>query len=176
MSKSDAEIERLIEDFSKSIVIFISPFQCEKNGIDKDDLVQEIRIRIWKIYKSDGHDITHFYSYLKKIVNSVFINEINKRNKEKNLMNIYSTMCPLYNRAEEKEIEQKEELIRILGESLAKIKGPQRQVVQLRLAGLSFEEIARLNKWTYRKTCNLFYRSLGKLKKKIKERRLSYED
>jgi len=176
MSKSDAEIERLIEDFSKSTVLLIGSFQCEKNGIDIDDLVQEIRIRIWKLYKSDGHDITHFYSYLKKIVNSVFINEIKKRNKEKNFINVYGNSCPLFGSSEEKEIEQNEELIRILGESIVQIKESQRQAVQLRLSGFSFEEIARINKWTYRKTCNLFYRGLERLKEKVRERGISYED
>jgi RNA polymerase sigma factor (sigma-70 family) len=178
MLKSDEEIERLIKSFSLSIRSLINPYQCQKNGIDQDDLVQEVRIRIWKAYTSNGHHITHFYAYLKKVVDSVFINEIHKRHRDMNLVKTFGNLQPLCDCSLEKEREagQHLHLKTILNESLKDIKESQKIVVQLRLSGLSLEEIAGLNQWTYRKTCNLYYRGLKSLKHRLEKRGIVYEN
>lgn len=176
MSKTDEEIECLIKDYAKAIVIILSSYHSQKEGIELDDLVQEVYIRIWKTYKSDGHDIGAFYSYLRKIINSVFVNEIKKRIKDKKIIATVGPVTLPYDLPKENQNDPNDELRSLLWGTLAKMNSPQRNTLKLRLAGLSLEDIARLNRWSEAKTRNIYYRGLNTMKQLVRKKGFEYED
>jgi DNA-directed RNA polymerase specialized sigma24 family protein len=64
----------------------------------------------------------------------------------------------------------------ILVDTIDDLNESKQRVIKLRLEGFSFGEIARLNHWTYRKTCNIFYRGVKDLKQELGKKGIQYED
>lgn len=176
MSKTDEEIERLIKDYSRTIAIIINGYNSHNDGIYVEDLAQEVYIRIWKTFKSDGHDIESFYSYVRKIINSVFINEIKKKIKDKKTLASISPEVPLFIVSENEKTDPNDKLHNIIAETLPKIKKPERRALKQRLAGMSLNDIARLNRWSEAKTRNIYYRGLNNMKQLVRKKGYEYED
>jgi RNA polymerase sigma factor (sigma-70 family) len=173
---SEEGLEKIVADLSSFLTSKLNSLGCEKHGIDRDDLLQEIRIRIWKAYKNNHNNIQYFNAYLHKIVYSVFINEINRINKENKALVTGGAYLDSYNGSNGCGVADDHSLKSIVVESIDGLNETKQQVIKLRLEGFSFDEIARLNRWTYRKTCTLFYRGIKDLKRKLGEKGIHYED
>lgn len=173
---ADDDIENLVRDLSSFLAVRLDALGCTRYGIDKDDLLQEIHIRLLKVCRTNGHGIRYFNAYLKKIISSVFINEINRINKEHRALEWGAAYLSPRAGSNGHYPEVRDTLNTLLEDSIAGLKEPKQLVIRLRLEGFSFDEIARLNNWTYRKTCNTFYRGLKELKVRLAEKGVDYED
>lgn len=176
MRAAEDGIEKLVGDLSSYLVSKLNSLGYQRHGIERDDLLQEIHIRIWKAYKDDGHNIRYFNAYLKKIVHSVFINEINRINKENKALVMGGESLNPTNGSNGHGPGADLSLKNVLADSLDDLNEPKQRVIKLRLEGFTFGEIAQLNQWSVRKTHGIFYSGLKDLKYKLGEKGIHYED
>ena len=169
------KIEQFILDFSSCIYSKLRTFNYQRYGIDRDDLVQEVSIRIWKAL-SNGHTIRKFRPYLKKIVDSVVIDEIRKSRKDYQAAVLQAQSASGAPSSPGPGIGDDGHLKDLLLESLQGLKESRRRVLSLYLRDYTLDEIAELSNWTRGKTQNLFYRGLRDLKKKLNRGGILYED
>jgi RNA polymerase sigma factor (sigma-70 family) len=169
-------IEKLVGDLSSYLISTLNSLGYQGLGIERDDLLQEIHIRIWKAYKDDSHNIKYFNAYLKKIVHSVFINEINRINKEQKALVMGGERLNPVNGTNEHSPAANLSLKNVLADSLDNLNETKQRVIKLRLEGFTFSEIAQLNQWSLRKTHGIFYSGLKDLKHKLGEKGIHYED
>ncbi len=169
-------IEQLITGLSSYLVSKLNSLGYQSYGIERDDLLQEINIRIWKLYKDDGRNIRYFDAYLKKIVYSVFINEINRFNKENKALRMSEGIFDPPNGADDRGPAADLSLKGLVVESLDDLNELKKRVIKLRLEGFTFSEIAQLNQWSVRKTHGIFYSGIKDLKHRLGEKGIQYED
>lgn len=169
-------IERLIEDMSSFLSSRLNSLGLHKYGLEKDDLLQEIRIRIWKACDGKEDNIQYLNAYVKKIVYSVFVNAINTVKKDNRVLETARFNASNHESLSGNGRDSCEMLKKILLVELAGLKEYKQMVIRLRLEGFTIGEIAKLNKWSYRKTCNIFYRGINELKHKMREEGYFYED
>jgi RNA polymerase sigma-70 factor (ECF subfamily) len=168
MELNKKEFNDLIERFSLFIKANIQKFNPQKEGIDPEDIYQEIKIKIWKIFK-DGKKIRNYSSYIKKIVNSSVIDQIRKSRRERGIITKEKLK-----RISEKDInieisrETDKHTKLIIGQALDSLSNNRRLVVRLYFLNLSIDEIASYLNWSKDKTRNLLYRGLKDLRKKLK--------
>lgn len=176
MRAAEDGIEKLVGDLSSYLVSKLNSLGYQRHGIERDDLLQEIHIRIWKAYKDDGHNIRYFNAYLRKIVHSVFINEINRINKENKALVMGGECLNPTNGSNGHGPAGDLSLKNVLVDSLGDLNEPKQRVIKLRLEGFTFGEIAQLNQWSVRKTHGIFYSGLKDLKHKLGGKGIRYED
>ena len=170
--KSDKdEFEALLEKFSLAIQTSVQSFYPQKLGIDPEDLVQEIKIKLWKIFKSDKK-ILNYSSYIKRVVNSIVIDQIraSRRYREvidlerkRNLQDLEISHVPTRIRKD----------VNLAFDSLIESR---RKVVRWSLFGLNINEISKILNMDETKTKNLLYRGLKDLKTKLESKGIKYED
>jgi RNA polymerase sigma factor (sigma-70 family) len=176
MEEAEDGIEKLVIDLSSYLISKLNSLGYQRHGIERDDLLQEIHIRIWKALKDDGHNIHYFNAYLKKIVNSVFINEINKINKENKALEMAGASFDPTNGTNNYGRTTDLSLKDVLVDSLDGLNERKQRVIKLRLEGFTFVEIAQLNKWSLQKTHGIYYSGLKDLKHKLGGKGIHYED
>jgi len=169
-------MEKIIRDLSPYLASTLGSLGYWRHGLDKDDLLQEIYIRIWKSLKGPNHNVHYFNAYLRKIVYSVFINEINRLNREKDALETGGPCLSPYEGSSGLCSTEDGILREVLVATIDSLKESKQRVLKLRLQGFTLDEIARLNRWPYRKTCSIFYRGLKELKRKLGEKGIHYED
>jgi RNA polymerase sigma-70 factor (ECF subfamily) len=176
-SKADKikEFDVIINKFTRFIKGNILKFNLPKEGIDPDDVFQEIRIKIWKLL-NDEKKIVNYSSYIKKIVDSSVIDHIRKMRRERGLLlnQKHKTISEWKSTYEIDHIYD-QNLKKILSETVESLLESRRKVVKLYLLNLTIEEIAILFSWSRDKTRNLLYRGLSDLKKALKEQDIEYE-
>jgi RNA polymerase sigma factor (sigma-70 family) len=176
MMAAEDGIEKLVKDLSSYLISKLNSLGYQRHGIERDDLLQEIHIRIWKAYKDHSHNIRYFNAYLMKIVHSVFINEINRINKENKALMMGGGSINPTNGTNRYAPAADLSLKNVLMDSLDDLKEPKQRVIKLRLEGFTFGEIAQLNQWSLRKTHGIFYSGLKDLKHKLGEKGIHHED
>jgi RNA polymerase sigma-70 factor (ECF subfamily) len=68
----DKELAEILDRFSSFIKANIHRYNLPKFGLEIDDILQDIKIKIWKILHHEK-EITNYSSYIKKIVDSSVI-------------------------------------------------------------------------------------------------------
>jgi len=176
MEPRENRIEKVIEDFSRYIIIRLNGFNLNKIGLDREDLYQEIIIKICKSL-DNGNDIRHLAAYIRKIVNSVVINHFYKSRKESRIIeaqkqiSLKSSSGTSISSTFEKDL-----LKKFLRQSIDELIDSRKMIMRFFLLDYDIGEIAALLKWSKRKTYHLFYRAVNDLKKKLREKGISYED
>jgi RNA polymerase sigma factor (sigma-70 family) len=166
---TDRDLEALLARFANFIRSQIQKFEVQRFGIDPDDIAQEVRIKIWKLIKSEK-DIVSYASYIKKIVDTVVIDQLRLLRKDEQL----------YRMERQKQVAEqlngyRPEVLRnalmkeAVGKAVESLIESRRNVVKLYLFDLSIEEISRFYGWSLHKTRNLLYRGLADLKRFLKK-------
>lgn len=169
-------VEDILRDLSAHVASALGALGYKQLGMDKDDLLQEIYIRIWRAIRDDHYDIRYLNAYIQKIVYSVFINEIHRINREKEVLDNCGEHLLPANGTDGSTLVDNEIIREALTDSIRHLKKNRQTVIKLRLEGFTLNEIAKLNQWPYRKTCSVFYRGLKELKERLKEKGFDYED
>jgi RNA polymerase sigma factor (sigma-70 family) len=169
------EFDSVISKFSRFIKINIQRFNLPKDGIDPDDVLQEVRIKIWKLL-NDEKKITNYSSYIKKIVDSSVIDHIRKARRERGfiLLEKKKKVSEWKSQYETRESDDKN-LKKNISNAVESLMDSRRKVVKLYLLNLTIEEIAIFYSWSRHKTRNLLYRGLSDLKKRLQEKGIEYE-
>ncbi len=170
------EFESVINKFSIFIKANIQKYNIQKNGLDPDDIIQEVKIKIWKLL-NDEKNIKNYASYIRKIVDSSVIDHLRKLKREEGILDferrkIISEIKSRYG----SEITLDKDLKKMIAQSVDSLIESRKKVVKLFLLNMKIDEIAALFLWSRDKTRNLLYRGLNDLKKILRERGIEYED
>jgi len=169
-------IEHLLDSLTPFLISELRALGYGPPSPERDDLLQEIRLRIWQAARERGGKIIFFNAYVKKVILSVFINEGRKITREKRL---FDAAKREEDRAEGDRRDRPgaaSMLRETFFESLEGLGADKRRVLELRLEGFSFDEIARLNSWSLRKAQSTYYRGIADLKDKLAKRGIHDED
>jgi len=170
------EFEAILNKFSSFAKANIQKFNVQKNGIDPDDILQEVKIKIWKIL-NDEKKIKNYASYIRKIVNSSVIDQIRKLRREKGIF-FYEKhrWISEHKRNYITDISCDINIKEIIVQAIDSLIESRRKVVKLFLLNMTIEEIANFLKWSKDKTRNLLYRGLSDLKMKLRENGIEYKN
>ena len=168
-SSPDKDLEVLLTKFTNFIRAQIQKFEVQRFGIDPEDIVQEVRIKIWRLVESEKN-VVSYASYIKKIVDTVVIDQLRLLRKEEQL----------YRMEKQKQVAEQlngyrpgvllDALMKeAVGKAVESLIDSRRNVVKLYLFDLSIEEISRFYGWSLHKTRNLLYRGLADLKRSLKK-------
>jgi RNA polymerase sigma factor (sigma-70 family) len=176
INSKEEEFKDIMDHFAQFIRIQVQKYNLYRYGLDPEDILQDIKIRIWKLIR-DEKIISNYASYIKKIVNSSVIDQLRKYRREEDLFKIEKRM-----RISEMELTYSKEAIRkknleeAVGKAVEMLIDSRRQVIKLYLLNLSIQEIAGYLNWTQDKTRNLLYRGLADLKDLLVEKDAKHED
>ena len=171
--KKYLEIDKFIEDISRSIEIIIGKNFPQVDNDDKKDISQEVKFKIWKIVSS-GKDIQNMRSYLWRVAYTTALDFINNRMRyvdfeEEREFNAVNCSDEIVNLSSEILLEKKEARTLLIQE-INRISQNRRIVIKLSLKGMSINEIADFLGWSKSKVNHLYYRGLEDLKKRMKKR------
>lgn len=174
--KKTRDFEALFNKFSNFIKAQINKYSIQKYGIERDDILQEVKIKLWKVIQ-DEKKIENSTSYIKKIVNSSVIDKLRKVKREKAVIN-HEKQKRIAEQYNFYTIEKEDEnhAAEIVGHTVELLIDSRRKVVKLFLLGMTIGEIATYFAWSKDKTRNLLYRGLSDLKKILKERGIEYKN
>jgi len=174
--KKTREFEDIINRFSILIKTHVQKFDLQKNGVDPDDIIQEVKIKIWKILENEKK-IKNYASYIRKIINSSAIDQLRRLKREKAI---------LISEKHKQISEQKSNYItdlsldknmkEIIAVAVDSLRESRRKAVKLFLLNMTLDEIALFLNWSRDKTRNLLYRGLSDLRTILKEKGIEYEN
>ena len=169
------EFEAVMEKFSQSIRASVQKLDLEKRGIDPEDIIQEVKIKIWK--KLGNEKNVRLYSlYIKRIISSTLVDQIRKMRRQEKLILHEQQRLQYGDRRNAEDPPQPEAFCEWLGEAVESLIESRRKTVKLFLSDLSIEEISSTLNWSKDKTRNLLYRGLSDLKAKLRDKGVEYED
>jgi len=168
--------EEIFETLSPRLSAQLDALGFQGCAAEREDLLQEIRIRIWKTFKNGRRGISNVNAYIKKIVYSVFINEMSRQKRDRQLVCLageafisHTNNCSEGFFIHALQIDEIRNCIRALRPAT-------RRVVELSLEGMKLAEIARLYEWSYRTTCLRYYRGVKELKRRLRVKGIQCED
>ena len=170
------EFKALLERFAVLIKYQINKFNPQRFGLDPEDVIQEIKIKIWKILH-DEKEINNYPSYIRKIVNSSVIDLLRKWKREEGII-IQEKQRKISEPTKDysAEFTREDSLRETVGKAANSLIESRRKVVKLFLLGMTIEEISAYFNWTKDKTRNLLYRGLSDLKQILKKNDIDYEN
>ena len=172
----ESELQQILERFSSLIRIHIIKFNPQRYGVDPDDIVQEIRIKIWRLLKHEKN-IRNYPSYIKKIVNSSVIDFLRKRRRDDGIIFTEKQMKVSEGKKDFPATSLFDEELRdTLSQAVESLIESRRKVVRLHLLDMTIEEISAIYNWSSNKTRNLLYRGLTDLKRILKDKEIDYEN
>ena len=164
-------LERVLAKFSGTLRSVC--WRYHFTGADVDELLQEVRIRLWRAHGevpgASEHIASISASYLHRTALSAAIDLMRRRRArggdrtfalEDDDEGLPAESSP------ERELEQSE-LAAQVERAIERIHPSRRPVIRMHLLGHSREEIARLLGWTDAKTRNLLYRGLADLRERL---------
>ena len=169
------EFAVLVEKFSWSIKATVSKFRLENRGIDPEDVIQEVKIKIWKKF---GHekDITFCPLYIQRIINSTLIDHIRTVRRQEKLILHEKQKLMFEERGNPEDPPQGNIFRELVGQAVDSLMESRRKVIKLFLLDLTIAEISSSLNWSRDKTRNLLYRGLSDLKEKLKDKGVEYEN
>jgi len=171
-TRSDIDkFEALIKKLSLVIQTSVRSFNPQKLGIDPEDLVQEVRIKLWKIFKSDKK-IQTYSSYIRRVINSIIIDQIRATRRYEKIIDLEKQRNLPDQRISNLPIRIRKD-VNLAFNSLIESR---RKVVRWFLFGLDINEISKILKMDETKTKNLLYRGLNDLKSILRSKGVEYED
>lgn len=174
-------MDQIPEATSQSLEIVLGRFADRVRGIalrhgltgtDVEDLVQEVRVRLWKALH-DGEKIQAApASYIYRTAQSAALDLLRRRRARREtpvrISRLTGEMVLGESPPPDVRLEGSE-LAERIGEAIDQLADSRRSVVRMYLGGYGREEIADLLGWTEPKTRNLLYRGLADLRERLTE-------
>ena len=167
--------EAILEKFTQSIKASILKFGLENRGIDPEDVIQEVKIKIWKKFAYEK-DVSLYSLYIRRVISSTLIDHIRKARRQERLI-LHEKQKLLIEDGRNIGNPLQPDIFReFLQDAVDSLLESRRKIVKLFLADLTIDEISSSLNWSKDKTRNLLYRGLSDLKTKLKEKGIEYED
>lgn len=165
----EEELGRILRDYGPFMNGEIQRFNLTKYGLDPEDILQDVKIRIWQVL-SDERRIISPPAYIKKIISSAVIDQLRKRQRDDNLLR-HEEQIRISERKNPYSWDavRKKAMEETVRRAVEKLIGSRRQVVKLYLLSFTITEIASYLNWTQDKTRNLLYRGLADLRESLRE-------
>ena len=166
---------KILEDYSQYMALQVQRFNLFKYGLDPEDILQEVKVRIWRIVSSN-RSIASPPAYIKRIISSAVIDQLRKLKRDDSLLLHERNQCiseqtnPYCMAAL-----QRKSLVETIGRAADKLIDSRRQVVKLYLLNLNIREISSYLNWSQDKTRNLLYRGLADLRKSLRNAEMNHE-
>lgn len=150
------------------------------DGLDAEDLAQEVRIRLWRAMSTEK-GVTHLASYIQKTVFSVVIDALRRRDarREQALDEVLSAEVEHVDerpQAAPEQLAMRHGQAVLVRTALASIPERRRLPAQLLLQGFNASEIASMLNLSDASARNLAYRGVDDLKLALKEQGLERWD
>ena len=147
------------------------------SAADADEMIQEVRIRLWKAHGTSEQVAAVPASYVYRTAVSAALDLLRTRRRRRiddavELEDHLDLAAPSITAEQELAGSQ---LAREVALALRTIPATRQPVVRMHLAGYAREEIAELMGWTEAKTRNLLYRGLADLREGLAERGVTPE-
>jgi RNA polymerase sigma factor (sigma-70 family) len=169
-SVQERELAEMIAKFSIYIRSYIYKYRVLDYGVDPEDVVQEVRIRLWKALRNENI-ISKPSSYIKKVVTTVVIDQLRRIRREDIV--IIEEKSRRISESDQSYPTCKNlsdfDMSPILESALGKLILSRRTVVKLHLLNMKTDAIATSFNWSLNKTRNLLYRGLSDLKNILKD-------
>lgn len=165
---SDA-IESAIARFAGVVRVVAARYRLSPT--DRDDLVQEVRVRLWRALEVE-RITTLPASYLYRTATSAALDLIRRRRtmREESMDDVDPSELRLASTAADPEQRvQLSDLALSIERAIEMIPESRRAVVRMYLAGYGSAEIGELMGWTEAKARNLLYRGLADLRQRLEE-------
>ncbi len=136
-------------------------------GSDVEDLLQEVRLRLWKALESDEKILAAPASYVHRTAVSAALDVLRRRRARRETparLSRPSGIAMLGESPAADRLLEEIELQEQVGRAVEQLIPARRSVVKMYLSGYGREEIADLLGWTEPKTRNLLYRGLADLR------------
>ncbi|MCK4337660.1 MAG: sigma-70 family RNA polymerase sigma factor [Candidatus Aminicenantes bacterium] len=148
---------------------------------DREDVEQEIRIKIWNVVVS-GKNIDRITLYIRRMIYSITIDYIRKMKRKspaRMIDRVNEEEAVLLAKARVEDTPeyraQDRELLSQVEDAIDSLLENRRKVVSLHLLGLDIEEMSYFLNWSRNKVRHLLYRGLQDLKDRFKEKGVLYE-
>ena len=169
------ELEAILERFSASIRASIMRFGLEEKGIDPEDILQDIRLKIIKKIFS-ANKIRSPASYINSVVQTTLIDCLRKSRAHEEILQL-ERLERLRQAEGQKEPRVGDMLARrAIGEAVDSLIPSRKKALKMFLLNMTVEEIACSLNWTPIKTRTLIYRGLDDIKRKLKKRGIDHDD
>lgn len=172
----EEEFKRILDIYAPYMNFQVQRFNLLKYGLDPEDILQDVKIRIWKLVCTK-RTIRSPASYIKRVVSSAVIDQLRKRRRDDTLYlhekqkRISEQSFPYSG-----EIIQKKAFEETVGRAIERLMNSRRQVVKLYLLNLNIQEISAYMNWSQDKTRNLLYRGFADIKKSLKDMEAQNEE
>jgi RNA polymerase sigma-70 factor (ECF subfamily) len=170
-----ADFETLLEKFSSSIRASVFKLGLHQRGIDPEDIIEEVRIKIWRKF---GHEknLILYSLYIQRTINSILIDQIRKMRRQERLILHEKEKLISEERENWGTAHSQDALRQTVGAAADSLLESRRAVVKLFLMDMTIDEISVTLKWSRDKTRNLLYRGLADLREMLKEGGVEYEN
>lgn len=159
-----AELARTLARFERTLRSVGRRFRMQDS--DFDDLVQEVRIRLWRAEARETGS-TSTASYVWKTAEAAAIDLFRRRRTRLSHADQLTTGgvdVPRGSAPNPLEQTEEDELVNEVSRAVSELQESRRVPVRMHLAGYRREEIAQALGWTEPKTRNLIYRGLADLR------------
>ena len=142
---------------------------------DLDDVMQEVRIRLWRASAGGGQggeqieQVSASYVYRSAISAAIDLLRRRRARGAERTVSLDDVEEPLSDASDPARSVEESELAALLAQAIEAITPSRRPVVRMHLAGYSREEVAALMGWSEAKTRNLLYRGLADLRERLAE-------
>lgn len=137
---------------------------------DLDELLQDVRIRLWRALQTGEKISTVTASYAYRTAQTAAVDLMRRRRgRRETPLPAYAEAVPAMVAVAAPQLEQvtRDEVTQQLEAALGQLAKPRSVAVRMHLAGYPREEIAQLLGWTEAKTRNLLYRGLADLRSQL---------
>ncbi len=134
---------------------------------ESDDLLQETLIRVWKALKNRDGKLEYINSYVKKVVFSVYINEVNRIRREKQLVASAGGQGFCDQETGRGRLDPAGLIEGAIMASLSALSETKRRVIRLHIEGFTLSEIALSNHWSFSKVRDNYYRGIEELRRRL---------
>jgi RNA polymerase sigma-70 factor (ECF subfamily) len=172
-----AELDAVVGRFAA--VVRNVGFRHRLSGADLEDVLQEVRIRLWRAHSGERSEQIEQVSasYVYRVAVSAAIDLLRRRRARgaEQTVTLEEAQEPVAPGADPTRSVEESELAAQLATAIEAITPSRRPVLRMHLAGYSREEIAAVMGWSEAKTRNLLYRGLADLREQLTGMGISWE-
>ena len=151
------------------------------SGADLDDVLQEVRIRLWRAHSGAAggseqiEQVSASYVYRTAVSAAIDILRRRRARGAEQTVALDETEEPVSHAADPTRAVEQSELAEQLARAIETITPSRRPVVRMYLVGYTREEVAAVMGWSEAKTRNLLYRGLADLRERLTEMGITCE-
>ena len=172
-----AELDAVVARFAA--VVRKVGFRHRLSDADLEDVLQEVRIRLWRAHSAQRSEQIDRVSasYVYRVAVSAAVDLLRRRRARgaEQTVALEQAEDPVAHGSDPTRSVEQAELAAQLAKAIEAITPSRRPVLRMYLSGYTREEVAEVMGWSEAKTRNLLYRGLADLRERLTEMGISWE-